>query len=57
VTARSCYLGGVDPGVGHFFTTISAAALTGALAALAPALIMGGLSTVRRASLPAASRR
>lgn len=34
--------------IGHFFTTISAAGLTGALLILAAALLLGGLSTARR---------
>lgn len=34
--------------IAHFFTTISAAGLTGMLAALAAALVLGGLSTARQ---------
>lgn len=34
--------------IAHFFTTISAAGLTGVLAGLAAALVLGGLSTTRR---------
>jgi hypothetical protein len=36
--------------VGHFFTVLSAAALTGLLAALAAALLAGGYATIRRAT-------
>jgi hypothetical protein len=35
-------------GVGHFFTVLSAAGLTGVLAALAAALMLGGLASMRR---------
>jgi hypothetical protein len=38
-------------GTGHFFTTVSAAGLTGLLAALAVALLAGGYATVRRATV------
>ena len=34
--------------IDHFFTTISAAGLTGVLAGITAALVVGGLSTVRR---------
>jgi hypothetical protein len=36
---------------GHFFTTVQAPALTGVLAALTVALGLGGLSTIRRATI------
>ncbi len=36
---------------GHFFTTISAIALTGVLAAVAAAMGLGGLSTIRRVTV------
>jgi len=36
------------PAVGHFFTTLTAPTLVGALAALAAALGLGGLTTMRR---------
>jgi hypothetical protein len=38
-------------GTGHFFTTLSAAGLTGLLAALAAALLAGGYATIRRATV------
>jgi hypothetical protein len=37
--------------VGHFFTTVTALALTGALAVLAAAMGLGGLSTIRRVTV------
>jgi hypothetical protein len=37
--------------VGHFFTTLTAAGLTGLLAVLAVALLGGGLATIRRATV------
>jgi hypothetical protein len=37
--------------VGHFFTTLTAPALTGVLAALAVALGLGGLATIRRVTV------
>jgi hypothetical protein len=37
--------------VGHFFTTLTAAGLTGLLAVLAVALLAGGFATVRRATV------
>jgi hypothetical protein len=37
--------------VGHFFTTLSAAGLTGVLAALAVGLAAGGLAMIRRATV------
>jgi hypothetical protein len=39
------------PGVGHFFTGLTAAGLTGLLAVLAVALLAGGHATVRRATV------
>jgi hypothetical protein len=39
------------PTIGHFFTTISAAGLTGLLAALAVALLAGGYATMRRVTV------
>jgi hypothetical protein len=36
------------PGTGHFFTSLSAAGLTGLLAVLAATLLAGGYATVRR---------
>jgi hypothetical protein len=36
------------PSIGHFFTTLSSAGLTGVLAALAAALLAGGFVTMRR---------
>jgi hypothetical protein len=39
------------PAVGHFFTTLSAAGLTGLLAALAMALLAGGYATMRRVTV------
>jgi hypothetical protein len=39
------------PAVGHFFTTLSAAGLTGLLAALAVALLAGGYATMRRVTV------
>jgi hypothetical protein len=38
-------------GFGHFFTTLTAAGLTGLLAALTLALLAGGLATIRRATV------
>lgn len=38
-------------GVGHFFTALSAAGLTGVLAALAAALLAGGYATIRRVTV------
>jgi hypothetical protein len=38
-------------GVGHFFTVLSAAGLTGVLAALAAVLVLGGLATMRRVTV------
>jgi hypothetical protein len=38
-------------GVGHFFTALSAAGLTGLLAALTAALLAGGYATVRRVTV------
>ena len=37
--------------VGHFFTTLTALALTGVLAAVAAAMGLGGLSTIRRVTI------
>jgi len=37
--------------VGHFFTTLTAPALTGVLAAVAVALGLGGLTTIRRVTI------
>ena len=37
-------------GVGHFFTGLTAAGLTGVLAVLAVLLLAGGQATIRRAS-------
>lgn len=37
--------------VGQFFTTLSAAGLTGLLAALAAALLAGGYATMRRVTV------
>ena len=37
--------------VGHFFTTLTALALTGVLAAVAVALGLGGLITIRRVTI------
>ena len=39
------------PAVGRFFTTLSASGLTGLLAALAVVLLVGGFSTIRRATV------
>jgi hypothetical protein len=39
------------PGVGHFFTGLTAAGLTGVLAALAAVLFTGGRATIRRATV------
>ena len=39
------------PGTGRFFTALSAAGLTGLLAALAVALLAGGYATIRRATI------
>jgi hypothetical protein len=38
-------------GVGHFFTTVTALALTGVLAAVAVAMGFGGLTTLRRVTV------
>jgi len=38
-------------GVGHFFTGLTAAGLTGLLAALAALLLAGGQATIRRAAV------
>jgi hypothetical protein len=38
-------------GVGHFFTTVTALALTGVLAVVALAMGFGGLTTVRRVTI------
>jgi hypothetical protein len=38
------------PGVGRFFTSLTAAGLTGLLAMLAAALLAGGYATIRRAT-------
>jgi hypothetical protein len=38
-------------GFGHFFTTVTALALTGVLAVLAAAMGLGGLSTIRRVTV------
>jgi len=38
-------------GVGHFFTTLTAAGLTGLLAVFAAALLAGGFATIRRAAV------
>ena len=37
--------------VGHFFTALTAPALTGVLAALALSMGLGGLSTIRRVTI------
>jgi hypothetical protein len=39
------------PGVGHFFTSLTAAGLTGVLAALTAALFAGGRATIRGATV------
>jgi hypothetical protein len=39
------------PGVGHFFAGLTAAGLTGVLAALAALLLAGGQATIRRATV------
>jgi hypothetical protein len=39
------------PAIGHFFTTLSAAGLTGLLAALAMVLLAGGYTTMRRVTV------
>ena len=39
------------PAIGHFFTTLGAAGLTGLLAALAVALLAGGYTTMRRVTV------
>ena len=39
------------PAIGHFFTTISAAGLTGLLAALTVVLLAGGYATMRRVTV------
>jgi hypothetical protein len=36
---------------GHFFTTVTALALTGVLAAVAAAMGLGGLTTIRRVTV------
>jgi hypothetical protein len=36
---------------GHFFTTVTALALTGVLAVLAAAMGLGGLSTIRQVTV------
>jgi hypothetical protein len=38
-------------GVGHFFTTVTALALTGVLAVVAVAMGLGGLTTIRRVTV------
>jgi len=38
-------------GVGHFFVTLTAPALTGVLASVAVALGFGGLATIRRVTV------
>ena len=38
-------------GVGHFFITLTAPALTGVLAAVAAAMGLGGLTTIRRVTV------
>jgi hypothetical protein len=38
-------------GVGHFFTTVTALALTGVLAVVAVAIGFGGLTTLRRVTV------
>jgi hypothetical protein len=37
--------------IGHFFTTLSASGLTGVLAALTAALLVGGFATIRRVAV------
>jgi hypothetical protein len=39
------------PSIGHFFTTQSAAGVTGLLAALAALLFAGGYATIRRVTV------
>ncbi len=39
------------PGIGHFFSALRAAGLTGVLAALTATLFAGGLTTIRRATV------
>lgn len=39
------------PGIGDFFTTLSAAGLTGVLAAMAAVLALGGFTTMRRVTV------
>ncbi len=47
----SCHLGRRLAGIGHFFTTLTAAGLTGVLAALAALLLAGGYTTMRRVTV------
>jgi hypothetical protein len=42
---------GAWPAIGHFFTTLGAAGLTGVLAALAVVLLAGGYATMRRVTV------
>jgi hypothetical protein len=42
---------GAWPAIGHFFTTLSAAGLTGVLAALTVVLLAGGYATMRRVTV------
>ena len=53
LTAGALAVTGTDawPSVGHFFTTFSAAGLTGVLAALAVGLAAAGLAMIRRATV------
>ena len=53
VTAVLLIIGGAHgwSGAGRFFTALSAAGLTGLLAALAAALLAGGYATIRRATI------
>jgi hypothetical protein len=39
------------PSIGHFFTSLTAAGLTGLLAALALALLAGGYTTARHVTV------
>jgi hypothetical protein len=39
------------PAIRHFFTTLTAAGLTGLLAALTAALVAGGYATMRRVTV------
>jgi hypothetical protein len=39
------------PAIGHFFTTLSSAGLTGVFAALAVVLLAGGYATMRRVTV------